>query len=88
MSALRMTIPMDPRNGKPLVTSEMKAECIGGFSITEELTCTSCFYDEPQPGCEVCGGETTYEQNSTIPWATMKEIYKMMAESAAKGLAL
>lgn len=72
-------IPIDERTGKPLVTSEMKAECIGEFSITEQLTCTSCSYDEAQPDCEVCGGEVTYDQKFTIPWTTCKEIYKRMA---------
>lgn len=82
----RMSIPVDQRNGKPLVTSAMKAECIGEFSFGREAVCPRCYeVDEPTPGCAVCGGEVEYMEKITVPWTTCKDIYKAMAVEAAKG---
>ena len=75
-------IPADPRNGKPLVTSAMKAVCIGEFNIPVEHSC-DCDHDD---ACEQCGGTGTWTQQVAIPWDTMKDIYKMMANVAASGI--
>lgn len=58
-----------------------KALMIGEFSIEVDLTCSSCFYDEPQPECEVCGGEIHYTENKIIDWTTIKEIYAKAVEA-------
>lgn len=74
-------IPM--RNGKPEITNKMKAECIGEFSIDIEMTCSACAYAYDVSGdyveCEVCNGDINYIETRTIPWDTMKDIYKRMA---------
>lgn len=78
-------IPSDPRyplDKKPLVTNEMKAECIGEFNIPVDLVC-ECGGCEPE-GCEVCGGEGTYIYNVQVPWTTVKDIYKKMATVASR----
>lgn len=64
------------------VTNEMKAQCIGEFSFTQESACTACHYDVPDEDCEVCNGEVHYDQKITVPWDTCKEIYKRMAKYA------
>ena len=83
-----MKILQDPRDRtlecKPLVTSAMKAECIGEFHFEVEQTCYSCYEIEKDPECEVCGGEANYMQKVTVPWDTCKEIYKRMAAVAAR----
>jgi len=84
-----MKIPTDPRcpgENKPLVTSAMKAECIGEFAIERQVTCPSCYFDGevPQDDCTVCGGNMTYTEKIDIPWDTMKDIYKLMATAAAR----
>lgn len=87
-----LIIPADPRypiEKRPLITNEMKAECIGEFSINQERIC-SCENDtddgEPDPDCDACHGQGEYTAKIDIPWDTMKEIYKMMATVAARGL--
>jgi len=83
-----MMIPADPRNGKPLVTSAMKAACIGEFSVEREAACPSCYFEGevPEQGCTICGGTLTYTEKIDVPWDTMKDIYKMMANVAASGI--
>jgi len=60
------------------ITSDMKAQCIGEFSMELKHTCTACFYNEPDENCEVCAGEITYYQNHAIDWTTTKDIYQKM----------
>jgi hypothetical protein len=83
-----MKIPSDPRypalECKPLVTSAMKAVCIGEFSVGLDQTCMCCGDDDDQAPCEVCSGEGSYIQRVTVPWTTMEDIYKRMAAVAAK----
>lgn len=79
-----LSIPTDPRTGKPMVTSAMKAECIGEFSFDIEMTCYSCHEIGVEEGCEVCDGEVDYMHKATVPWTTCKDIYKAMAVEAAK----
>lgn len=63
--------------GKPLITNQMKAECIGEFSWQEEAD----YYDED-------GNIVEYVATRTVPWDLCKEIYKMMVKVAAKEVAL
>jgi hypothetical protein len=82
-----LIVPADPRyplEKRPLITNEMKAECIGEFYLQCEHTCTACHFGEPQDDCEVCAGEVTYHQRHAIPWDICKDIYKRMAMVAAK----
>ena len=82
----RMSIPVDQRNGKPLVTSAMKAECIGEFFFDREAVCPECFdAEDPDPDCSLCGGKVEFMEKITVPWTTCKEIYKAMAVEAANG---
>jgi len=75
-----MIIPADPRSPvlekKPLITNEMKAECIGEFSWEEQAD----YYDEH-------GNVIEYTATRTVPWDLCKEIYKRMAVAAAKHIA-
>jgi hypothetical protein len=82
-SVKTIQIPIDERTGKPLVSSAMKAECIGGFRFTRQNACVQC-YDEADANCDVCGGEIDYIETITVPWDTCKEIYKAMTVSAGK----
>ena len=63
------------KNGKPLITNEMKADCIGEFEI-DVLTYCSC---DHAVNCEYCGGEGEYIRQFNVPWTTMKDIYRRMA---------
>ncbi len=71
---------------EPKVTCYMKSECIGEFTVETIQACPNCFNYEPSDDCEYCGGES--DENGMgpvlvdIPWDTMKDIYKMMSESA------
>lgn len=82
--AQAMLIPVDPRNGKPLVTSAMKATCIGEFHVDVACSC-EC---DPGDECAVCCGQGagTYTHKQDIPWTTIKDIYKTMAGVAAAGV--
>ncbi len=55
-------------------TAAMKAEMLGAFKFTEEMTCSACHFDEPDNDCEVCGGDVTYAQDFQIPWTSQKQI--------------
>lgn len=71
-----MIIPADPRyplEKQPLITTEMKIECIGEFSWREEAP----YYDED-------GELHDYVATHVVPWHVCKEIYKKMAMVAAK----
>lgn len=74
-------IPIDERTGRPLVTSAMKAACIGEFTFTRQNSCTEC-YECADENCDICGGEIDYIETIAVPWDTCKEIYKAMATSA------
>jgi hypothetical protein len=77
-----MNIPTDPRypnDPRPLITNEMKAECIGEFEIPLPVMCNEC----EGTGCDDCDdGERILNVN--VPWTMMKDIYKKMALIAAK----
>ena len=71
-------VPTDPRFNplvevKPKITNQMKADCIGEFSWTED----SPYYNEDGKLFE---GEVTH----VVPWNLCKEIYKAMAIVASK----
>lgn len=71
-----MIIPADPRytlEKRPLITNEMKAECIGEFSWEEEAP----YYDEN-------GNLIEHVASRTVPWDLCKQIYKRMVMLAAK----
>ena len=78
-------IPMNPQNSRPMVTSQMKADCIGEFEFTIQDACGECIDTGADEDCEVCQGGIEYERKVTVPWNTCKQIYKRMAESAAAG---
>ncbi|WP_033416878.1 hypothetical protein [Hahella ganghwensis] len=60
------------------ITPEMKAACIGEFTVQHKEQCFTCLSSGAIPECEVCRGEETYTVNVPVPWATMKDIYKAM----------
>jgi len=68
-----MKIP--DRDGRPVVTTEMKVDCMGEFKITVQTVCLVCMGE----GCDSCDGSGGCEQDFDIPWTTMKDIYKRMA---------
>lgn len=78
------SIPM--RDGKPEITNEMKAECMGEFSMEVEHTCSACSLNAggDDVECEVCNGDIHYTRSYTIPWDTVKAIYKRMATVAMR----
>lgn len=59
--------------GRPAISSEMKAECIGEFSWEEQAD----YYDEN-------GNVIEHVATRIVPWDLCKEIYKRMAQAAAK----
>lgn len=68
-----ITVPRDPRTKKAQVTSKMKAICIGEFSFEREVS----YVDE----------EGNYDdglEKITVPWTTVKEIYKAMVRAAER----
>ena len=86
-----MKIPADTRYAtdagqppRPLITSAMKAECIGEFSFEIEETCPVCYDGEPSKDCEVCKGQVNYTRPVTVPWDACKEIYKRMVAAAVR----
>jgi len=66
------TVPVDDA-GTPIVTNEMKAECIGEFTWDEEWP----YYDEDGVLHE------DHIHTHCVPWSVCKEIYKRMAKVAA-----
>lgn len=68
-------------DGDPLVTSEMKAVCIGEFKETYSISCPDCDGDDE---CELCDATGEYQESVYVSWTTMKQIYKMMAKEAMK----
>ena len=77
-----MIIPVDERNGRPLVTSTMKAEHIGEYTVPVTMDCTECADGDEK--CPCCHGAGEYVYHAIVPWSTCKEIYKRMATSAAR----
>lgn len=67
-------------------TAEMKAEMLGSFKITEEITCSACYFDEPDNDCEVCAGDVAYAQDFQIPWTSQKQIIGTAVAHAAQAL--
>ena len=77
-----LIVPADPRyptERKPLVTNEMKAVCIGEYSVPVDMPCECDGADE----CNLCDATGFYTYHAQIPWTTMKDIYKKMATVAA-----
>lgn len=78
-----MEVPLDYRDKQsPMITNTMKQYCIGEYSFEIADVCTACHFDEPDPDCEVCGGEVEFRRKVTVPWNTCKKIYKQMATMA------
>lgn len=67
------SIPLDAK-GEPKVTNEMKAECIGEFTWSEEWP----YYDEDG------NLHADHVHTHVVPWSVCKEIYKAMANSARR----
>lgn len=58
----------------------MKYECIGEVKLQSYRDCI-CHFDNlgfPEDDCELCNGEGHYYEDITVPWDTMKDIYKML----------
>lgn len=53
-----------------------KAVLIDEFKIDVPMTCSACDFHGAQSDCEVCGGEVNYTQSVTVPWDSIKEIYR------------
>lgn len=64
-------VPLDPRNGRPRITSEMKAEHIGEYSWEEDAP----YYDED-------GELIEHTASHVVPWDLCKKIYAGMAQTA------
>ncbi len=71
------------KSGK--VHPRMKAGCIGEFDITVAAVCPACYNGEPDNDCEICHGAVEYNVSHTIPWDTMKDIFKAMCKFKAEG---
>jgi hypothetical protein len=68
-----MEIPS--KDGKPIITNAMKAECIGEFQVEIPCACQMCAGE----GCDDCGETGWGLSEIEIPWTTIKYIYKRMA---------
>lgn len=74
---------------EPLITSQMKADCIGEFTFKIEEPCPKCYlkleekFDDIECLCDGCE-EQAYSRSVVIPWGTCKEIYKAMVKSALR----
>ena len=84
-----MKIPVDrsqPEEIRPIITSDMKAACIGEFDINLPTFCPDCYQHEGEadPECTICKGQGEYIRKINIPWTVMKDIYKRMATVAAR----
>lgn len=77
----RISLPetMTAENGAKAVLS-------GEFFVEVEHSCSACYFHGPQEDCEVCGGEVEWTQKHTIPWTTIKEIYKKIVKEFATDL--
>ena len=61
------------------ITNQMKADCIGEFSVKVEKQCNRCVYLEDTP-CQCRDSEDgIFTDSYEIPWDTCKQIYKRMA---------
>lgn len=70
------------------LTAENGARALlaGEFSFCQQHVCHECSLcsDESSDGCEICGGEGSYNQHSPVEWTLLKEIY----QKAVAGLSL
>jgi DnaJ-class molecular chaperone len=62
-----------------------KALLMGKFKESINVPCDNCIdgvieYDSSVIDCKVCAGHGTVNQEVTISWTTIKEIYKMAVE--------
>lgn len=71
-----ISVPVDQITGSPLISNEMKIECIGEFSWREEAP----YYDDEGNLHE------DYVATHVVPWDICKDIYKRMAKIAAREL--
>ena len=58
----------------------MKRLLIGEFSEIITFPCPDCDEDESYEGCEICHGNSEYDQKVDIEWTTIKDIYKMIVK--------
>lgn len=61
------------------ITSEMKAACLGEFSI---VIPEYCYCGGANIDCALCHGDGEYKRTVHVPWTTCKEIFKRMDELA------
>jgi rRNA maturation endonuclease Nob1 len=53
----------------------------GEYKIRIEMKCSACYFDEPDPDCEVCGGGIDYIHTETLELTLIKEIYAKAVEA-------
>lgn len=64
---------------KPTITSEMKAECIGSYTVDFWDACEKCINGHDVP-CTCEGEQEDFSclRKEQIPWNTCKDIYQKM----------
>lgn len=58
-----------------------KAALTGEFKFSVFETCPAC-QDDESDDCELCLGSWEYEREFTVPWVTIKEIYRAIVAKA------
>lgn len=61
-----------------------KGALMGEFTVTREMHCSVCDYDDTDETCEVCGGEVEYVEHVSVPWDSIKEIYNAAVKVCGK----
>lgn len=75
----KKTILLRP-SGVANVTNEMKWACIGEFKTDIDVVCDHDGMGEEN--CANCDGEGFRKMEVTIPWDTVKDIFKAMVEAS------
>lgn len=64
-----------------------KALLSGEFKESATVACPDCYglgHDMVTEVCDTCGGEGALEQDVTVSWTVIKEIYAMAVKHLAK----
>lgn len=67
--------------------NEYKGAMIGEFSESQVVRCWECDGEEDEDPCEVCAGTGETTVKVPVSWTTIKEIYKLAVDLAAKPIA-
>jgi hypothetical protein len=68
----------------PNITTAMKAEHLGEYSMKFPIACHECEGEQGHEGCRVCEGNGQYMHEINIPWTACKQIYQAMYATAVK----